>query len=124
MSSMASPTTTTRQRAILASSASIRSRGSRVSAAGLISGEGGLLVDAIADADRADESRLRHSGHVVEITHEMHAPVAGHAKASELPAPADREPHDAFHHSLQQDCRRGILGDERMRQTGIALALP
>src|SRR5438552_18543285 len=97
MSSMASPTTTTRQRAILASSASIRSRESRVSAAGLISGEGGLLVDAIGDADRADESRLRHAGHVVEIAHEMDAPVAGHAEPGELQGATHSVPHDTIH---------------------------
>src|SRR6266702_2280330 len=123
MSSMASPTTTTRQRAILAMSASMRSRDSRLSDAGVTSGQGVLVADAIGDADRADESRLRGAGHVAEIAHEMGAPIAGHAEASELPAPADREAHDALHHSLQHDGGRGILRDQWMPQARIAVTL-
>src|SRR2546422_9016450 len=103
MSSIASPTTTTRERAIFASRASMRSRESRGSVVGLMSGQGVLMVDAVGHADRADPFGLRDALGVASILEDVDSTVSRDADAAELPAPAEGEADRALHDSLEQD---------------------
>src|SRR6266550_7849671 len=98
MSSIASPTTTTRARAILPSSASMRSRDKRCSAVGLMSGEGALVVQSVRGGDSTHPFRLRRTGRVGGVVNEMHDSVGGDVQPPRLPSRVEREAHDALYY--------------------------
>src|ERR1700693_1891107 len=108
MSSIASPTTTTRHCAIFASSASMRSRDRRESF-GLISGEGRVVVEAVGEADRADELRARGAHDMARVAREVHAPVADDAESAELPARPQPDAHRSLHDALEEHGGSGVL---------------
>src|SRR5438034_3422114 len=123
MSSIASPTTTTRELAIFANRASMRSRDSRGSDVGLMLGQDVLMADAVGDADRADPFGLRDVLRVAGVLEEVDAAVSGDVDAAELPTPAHSEPHGALDDAGEDHRGGGVLWNQWMGQAGIALAL-
>src|SRR5581483_6363364 len=121
MSSIASPSTTTRRSAILASSVSMRSRDRRLSGMGLRKRRG--VMRAISDGKRAEELRLRNARHMAKIADEVHAAVRRDLKISRLHIGSEGHAHDPFDHAREQHGRTLVPGDQWMRLARIALAL-
>src|ERR1700704_3103036 len=129
MSSIASPTTTTRRAAILVNSCSRWSRVRRGSGVGLVNGVGSrrlaLMAEAVAQAHAAEEPRPRVATRVLKIRDAMHAGVEAEAQAAARRERArQRSAQRPLDHTLK-DCRgRGVGGHRGMRLARIALALP
>src|SRR5579872_3817888 len=101
MSSIASPSTTTRHCAILAINASMRSRERRLSAMALLGKRRGVMR-AVGDGKCPEELRLRDARDVAGVADKMHAAVRGNLKGARLDVGAQRHPHDALDHADEQ----------------------
>src|SRR3979409_242403 len=106
MSSIASPTTTTRPVAIFVNNSSRWSRVRRGSGVGMVKGAGSLQhsfhVESIRQREPSHPFGVARARHVTGVATEVHAAVSRYAPRAALPLGAQREAHRALHHAPQQ----------------------
>src|ERR1700716_1881355 len=129
MSSIASPTTTTRRAAILVNSCSRWSRVGRGSGVGIVNGVGSrqrtLVAEAVAQAHAAEQPRPRVATYVLKVRDAMHAGVEAEAHAAARRERArQRSAQRPLDDALKDRRGRGGRRLERMWLARVALALP
>src|SRR5713226_6043979 len=129
MSSIASPTTTTRRAAIFVNSCSRWSRVRRGSGVGMVnavaSRQRALAAESVAQAHAAEQPRPRVATYVLKIRDAMHSGVEAEAQAAARRECArQRSAHCPLDDTMKDRRGRRVRGHNGLRLARIALALP